>query len=460
MPMDLSLAVLGDAGPQSFSTQELFGGKRSIIVGVAGAFEPKSTKELEALMGKLLDLRANGAELVACVSVNDPWVVKAWAKSEGVGSGNSTVQMLADGDGSFTRALGFMADEDALLGSRSKSYAVVLDEKGTCEYMVMESDGMADSVLGHLEFLKGTGAVPTVLSSKAAELASKMRVDGERAQAAMAAAYDKARSETVELGRVKNDFIAKLEMAGRQATVRLKTMGDMGLAAFMASGANATEEDAQATLNQLAADRLASGQKPDSLPEEVFLRTAPMNLAKRNAIEANRKQWGIGADPAKPQRIDVNLKWDTSSSMQAPPTPADTAAAAAASSSSSIALNKPSSSSSSTSSAAAASSLSAGERTSLGIIRGGRHRSAWKLSARRKKQQPACYVCKRDCAGKHIRQRVVFLEGAYNHWHHVAKSGEHREEALCSALHVFGNSFVQRRQRRAEPAFCHNVLPK
>ena len=155
MPMDLSLAVLGDAGPQSFSTQELFGGKRSIIVGVAGAFEPKSTKELEALMGKLLDLRANGAELVACVSVNDPWVVKAWAKSEGVGSGNSTVQMLADGDGSFTRALGFMADEDALLGARSKSYAVVLDEKGTCEYMVMESDGMADSVSNTFLLLTG-----------------------------------------------------------------------------------------------------------------------------------------------------------------------------------------------------------------------------------------------------------------------------------------------------------------
>ena len=146
MPMDISLAVLGDAGPQSFSTQELFGGKRSVIVGVAGAFEPKSTKELEVLMGKLLDLRANGAELVACVSVNDPWVVKAWAKSEGVGSGNSTVQMLADGDGSFTRALGFMADEDVLLGARSKSYAIVLDEKGTCEYMVLESEDMADKV--------------------------------------------------------------------------------------------------------------------------------------------------------------------------------------------------------------------------------------------------------------------------------------------------------------------------
>ena len=64
-------------------------------------------------------------------------------------------------------------------------------------------------------------------------------MDSEQAQAAMAAAYDKARQETVELNRVKNDFVAKLEMAGRQATIRLKTMGEMGLASFMASGTNA-----------------------------------------------------------------------------------------------------------------------------------------------------------------------------------------------------------------------------
>ena len=52
-------------------------------------------------------------------------------------------------------------------------------------------------------------------------------MDSEQAQAAMAAAYDKARQETVELNRVKNDFVAKLEMAGRQATISLKTMGEM-----------------------------------------------------------------------------------------------------------------------------------------------------------------------------------------------------------------------------------------
>ena len=154
-------------------------------------------------------------------------------------------------------------------------------------------------------------------------------MDSEQAQAAMAAAYDKARQETVELNRVKNDFVAKLEMAGRQATIRLKTMGEMGLASFMASGTNATQDEAQQTLDRLAADRLAEGQKADSLPSEVFLRSAPMNLAKRNALEANRKQWGIGIDPSKPQRVDVKLKWDEPSSTAAPPPPKSAPAASA-----------------------------------------------------------------------------------------------------------------------------------
>jgi peroxiredoxin len=320
MPMDLSLAVTGDNGPESVSTKELFGGKRCVIFGVCGAFEPTSTKQLESYMGKLLDLKAGGAEVVACVAVNDPYVMKAWAKSEGVGTGNSTIQMLADGNGAFTRALGYMEEGDVLLGERSRPYAIVLDEKGVCEYMIQEkSEDMALKVIGHLDFLKGTGAVPSVVSSRVAALATKVRMDSEKAQAAMAAAYDKARSETVEIGRVKNDFIAKLEMAGRQATVRLKTMGEMGLAAFMASDTNATAEDAQQVLDKLNADRLVSGQKPDSLPTEVYLRSAPMNLAKRNALEANRKQWGIGIDPAKPQRVDVNLKWDSGPSSSPPP---------------------------------------------------------------------------------------------------------------------------------------------
>ena len=175
MPMDLSLAVTGDGGPEKVSTKEVFGGKRCVIFGVSGAFEPKSTKQLESYMGKLLDLKAGGAELVACVSVNDPYVMKAWAKSEGVGTGNSTIQMLADGDGTFTRALGYMADGDGLLGDRSKPFAIVLDEKGVCEFMVQDSEDMDLKVMGHLDFLKGTGAVSKAISSKVAGLASKVR---------------------------------------------------------------------------------------------------------------------------------------------------------------------------------------------------------------------------------------------------------------------------------------------
>lgn len=119
--------------------------------------------------------------------------------------------------------------------------------------------------------------------------AALLSKESSKTQEEIAKAYDKAREETQEISRIKNDFIARLEMAGRQSTIRLATMGEQGLAAYNSASASAESE-----------------KSSDSLPEEVFLRSTPMNLAKRNAIEANRKQWGIGYDPKKPQRTDVS----------------------------------------------------------------------------------------------------------------------------------------------------------
>jgi len=106
----------------------------------------------------------------------------------------------------------------------------------------------------------------------------------------LAQVYDKTREEVQEIARIKNDFIAKLENAGRQSTLRLQTMGGTPLDSIEDDAANA--------------EAAASSGKGDSLPDELLVRVVPMNLAKRNALEANRKQWGIGYDPENPERIE------------------------------------------------------------------------------------------------------------------------------------------------------------
>ena len=89
------------------------------------------------------------------------------------------------------------------------------------------------------------------------------------------------------------DYLARIDLAGRQATIRLATMGEQGVAPVSATAGSGRQDVKEESV----------ADAPDSMPEEVFLRTQPMNLAKRNALEANRRQWGIGYDPSKPERI-------------------------------------------------------------------------------------------------------------------------------------------------------------
>lgn len=284
VPKDLKLAINGEDGPTMKTAEEIFGGKRCVVFGVPGAFYNEEC--LKMFLEKHQDLKNAGAELVACVSVNDPYVMAEWANARQVGD---KMLMLADVSGNFTDTMGYLSGDTELLGKRAKGYAVVLDQSMVCEYMASDKPDLPATILGHLTFLKGTGFLEEV-PSKAVALASKVNMESGAMQQMMAAAYDKARLETQEISRVKNDFVAKLEMAGRQATIRLKTMGEIGLATFRADEAS------------------KNATKADSLPDEVFLRTAPMNLAKRNAIEQNRKQWGIGYDPMNPQRVSTGLK--------------------------------------------------------------------------------------------------------------------------------------------------------
>ena len=140
-------------GPKETSTDELFGGKTAVLFGVPGAFTPTcSIKHLPSFVEQAEALKAKGAEVVACVAVNDAFVLDAWAKSQGV---EDKLVMLADGSGEFIRKLGLEMDMTARgLGVRSQRFALVAKDRKVV-HIGVEAPGAfevssASAVLGAL----------------------------------------------------------------------------------------------------------------------------------------------------------------------------------------------------------------------------------------------------------------------------------------------------------------------
>ena len=123
----ISLMVMGPEGPSTLSTEELFGGKRVAVFGLPGAFTPVcSAQHLPGYVAKAEALAAKGIDTIACISVNDPFVMQAWGDAHDVGG---KVQMVADPEGSLTRALGLAIDlSDFGLGERSERYSMIVDD--------------------------------------------------------------------------------------------------------------------------------------------------------------------------------------------------------------------------------------------------------------------------------------------------------------------------------------------
>ena len=143
-----TLNVLRD-GVQSVDSREVFAGKKMVLFAVPGAFTPTcSVKHLPGFVERLAEFRDRGVE-VACVSVNDAFVMDAWAKSQEVPDG---ITMLADGNGAFTRALGLEMDATGFgMGLRSKRYALYAED-GVVRHLWVEAPGEfkvsgADAVL-------------------------------------------------------------------------------------------------------------------------------------------------------------------------------------------------------------------------------------------------------------------------------------------------------------------------
>ncbi|HET9161085.1 MAG TPA: peroxiredoxin [Caulobacteraceae bacterium] len=126
-------------GPAPISTDEIFKGKRVALFAVPGAFTPTcSAKHLPGFKEHAAELKAKGIDTIACVSVNDVFVMKAWAKDQGV---EDLILMLADGNGDFTKALGLELNASKFgMGSRSQRYSLIAND-GVVEMLNVEAAG-------------------------------------------------------------------------------------------------------------------------------------------------------------------------------------------------------------------------------------------------------------------------------------------------------------------------------
>ncbi len=136
---ELTLTVVSEDGPKSQSTKEFFAGKTVVLFAVPGAFTPTcSAKHLPGFKEHAADFSAKGVDVVACTSVNDYFVMKAWAKDQGI---ENEVVMLADGNGDFATAMGLTLDGTGFgMGPRSQRYAAVVKD-GKIDKLFVEQKG-------------------------------------------------------------------------------------------------------------------------------------------------------------------------------------------------------------------------------------------------------------------------------------------------------------------------------
>jgi glutaredoxin/glutathione-dependent peroxiredoxin len=114
-------------GPKEISTDEIFKGKKVVLFAVPGAFTPTcSAKHLPGFVQNAAAIKGKGVDTIACIAVNDAFVMGAWGKAQ---STEGKVQMLADGNGTFTKELGLEMDGSGFgLGTRSKRYAMIVQD--------------------------------------------------------------------------------------------------------------------------------------------------------------------------------------------------------------------------------------------------------------------------------------------------------------------------------------------
>jgi peroxiredoxin len=134
-----SFKVITAEGPRDLSTDELFSGKTVVLFSVPGAFTPTcDAKHLPGFVQHADAIKAKGVDTIACMAVNDMFVMKAWGQSANVGD---AVLMLADGNGDYTKALGLELDARGFgLGMRGQRFAIVVKD-GVASVVNVEAGG-------------------------------------------------------------------------------------------------------------------------------------------------------------------------------------------------------------------------------------------------------------------------------------------------------------------------------
>lgn len=150
---DVKLMTVTAEGPRPVQSSDVLGKGKVVLFAVPGAFTPTcSDHHLPGFVLRAADIRAKGVDAIACVAVNDAFVMGAWGQTQNTGD---DIVMLADGNGDFTAEMGLELDGTGFgLGTRSQRYAAILEDGVVTELMVEASPGVdvssADSVLSKL----------------------------------------------------------------------------------------------------------------------------------------------------------------------------------------------------------------------------------------------------------------------------------------------------------------------
>jgi glutaredoxin/glutathione-dependent peroxiredoxin len=150
---DVELRIMTPEGPKPINSLDALGHGTTVLFAVPGAFTPTcSDHHLPGFVVRADELRARGVETIACIAVNDAFVMGAWSRDQNVGD---RILMLADGNGEFTKAMGLELDGTGFgLGVRSQRYAAILEDGVVRSLLVEPNPGLdvssAESVLATL----------------------------------------------------------------------------------------------------------------------------------------------------------------------------------------------------------------------------------------------------------------------------------------------------------------------
>lgn len=136
-----NLKIMGEKGPEDISTDSIFSGKKVVMFAVPGAFTPGcSVTHLPGYVVYADKIKAKGVDTIACLAVNDAFVMDAWGKSANA----EEILMLADGNATLTSALGLEMDGSGFgMGLRSRRYAMIVDD-GKITHLAVEPAGGVD----------------------------------------------------------------------------------------------------------------------------------------------------------------------------------------------------------------------------------------------------------------------------------------------------------------------------